>query len=63
VGYQLVCENIVYGGSDEKFDGIFDFVDFIQNFLSFFCSAIVFRCNKFSKTLLSFKIRLNGVKL
>jgi len=32
----LVCENIVYGGVDEKFDGIFDFADFIQNFHSFF---------------------------
>jgi hypothetical protein len=32
-----VCENIVYGDFfDEKFDGIFDFVGFIQNFHSFF---------------------------
>lgn len=45
VGYYLVCENIVMEIFDEKFDGIFDFVDFIQNFHSFFFGlSIVFRC-------------------
>lgn len=53
MGYYLVCENIAYGDFDEKFDGICDFADFIQNFLSFLWAVhSVSGANIFTKTLL-----------
>lgn len=59
MGYIAVCENIFMDFLMEKWsDGIFDFVDFVQNSHLFYGSlgrAEVNQCNRnLRKTLLSF---------